>query len=401
MASYQRGQKWNVAVEDYRDWGIPASTQHKPFPLSEDVSPLDIEWRDKQIVYIIRNWDSSNTWNEKDTRDTTWELEGITGLPPEVFQSYLGRLSALPIQHEFRTMDIRVRPTRREYEIYTYGRFGVTPERLRKNNQVRRCAKTPGNPVVDAYHTNNCHKTGGMTTRHNSVLHRFDDCLHDAGIRTLFDKRGQMEGTSLRPGDIIVRNAPSELSTIPKKFEKPEHQESANHNNRSSDERDSSGSSTEVSDIGIDGTIVSSTKGLTSVGYTGRTSRITNPKSRRYRTGIPARRAEKAKYSGPYRWRENVDPRPLNDDMQYGVYLRTIKHMGFIPMAFESSGAVGTTFFPVLRIISEIYNEENKYEQAQFRIKWRRTIGMAVHKGVAKRFLLSLDEHLGKAGKCF
>ena len=70
-------------------------------------------------------------------------------------------------------------------------------------------------------------------------------------------------------------------------------------------------------------------------------------------------------------------------------------------MAFESSGAVGTTFFPLLRVISEIYNEENKYEQAQFRIKWRRTIGMAVHKGVAKRFLLSMDDHLGKAGKCF
>ena len=96
-----------------------------------------------------------------------------------------------------------------------------------------------------------------------------------------------------------------------------------------------------------------------------------------------------------------MDPRPPNNDMRYGEYLRTFKHMRFIPMAFESSGAVGTTFFPVLRLVSEIYNEENKYEQARFRVKWRRTIGMAVHKGVAKRFLLSLDEHLGVAGKCF
>ena len=87
--------------------------------------------------------------------------------------------------------------------------------------------------------------------------------------------------------------------------------------------------------------------------------------------------------------------------MSYGEYLDTVQHMVFVPMAFESAGGVGKTFFPVLRMVSEIYDSENKYAQAQFRIKWRRTIGMALHKSVARRYITSLDEHMNVTGKCY
>ena len=54
------------------------------------------------------------------------------------------------------------------------------------------------------------------------------------------------------------------------------------HNNRSPDDQNSNGTGTEACDIGIDGSVVSSTKGLTPEGYTGRSSRFVNPRCRRY-----------------------------------------------------------------------------------------------------------------------
>ena len=48
-------KEWNEAAGDERNWGIPAITQHMPFPLSKDASPSNIEWREKQIEYIIHN----------------------------------------------------------------------------------------------------------------------------------------------------------------------------------------------------------------------------------------------------------------------------------------------------------------------------------------------------------
>ena len=145
---------------------------------------------------------------------------------------------------------------------------------------------------------------------------------------------------------------------------------------------------------------MSATKGLTQEGYTN-TGKFENPRSRRYCIGRPAKVAEKAKYRGPNGWRKNVDPVPSDNSMSYGEYLDTVQHMVFVPMAFESAGGVGKTFFPILRMVSEIYDSENKHAQAQFRIKWRRTIGMALHKSVASRYIASLDAHTNVTGKCY
>ena len=82
-------------------------------------------------------------------------------------------------------------------------------------------------------------------------------------------------------------------------------------------------------------------------------------------------------------------------------YLETAHNMVFIPMAFESAGVVGRSFFQVLNMVSKSLNEENKISQSQFRVRWRRTIGMVLHKAVAKRCLQSLDEHSGETGRCY
>ena len=42
---------------------------------------------------------------------------------------------------------------------------------------------------------------------------------------------------------------------------------------------------------------------------------------------------------------------------------------------------------------SEQVHEDNKRAQADFRAKWRRTIGMALHNTVAKQYLASLEAH--------
>ena len=48
-------------------------------------------------------------------------------------------------------------------------------------------------------------------------------------------------------------------------------------------------------------------------------------------------------------------------------------------MALESMGATGGTFTTFLRLVSEQVHKDNKRAPADFRAKWRRTIGMAVH----------------------
>ena len=401
-------RRWNEAVGDERHFDIPDVTTQKSYPFPKNTRRSPEEWREKQIEFLLREWDGSSIWNEQEGNAATWELKGVTILPPEVFQSYLGRLSALPLQYEFRTMDPRVRPTRNEYEFYVFLRFGIIPEILRKDDlRRRRCGKTPGNPVVGVFHMNNCSRAGGMAKRHNCLLHRVEEMFQEAGITTSFDKRRQLQGSTLRPGDIIAKRISSAIRQyIKKQYQTTDQQENADHNNtppdvqgEGSDNRDDDRHQ-DLCDIAIDGTVVSATKGLTQEGYTDTAFRE-NPKSRRYCIGIPAKVAERAKYRGPNGWRKNVDPVPSDNSMSYGEYLDTVQHMVFVPMAFESAGGVGKTFFPVLRMVSEIYDRENKYAQAQFRIKWRRTIGMALHKSVASRYIASLDEHMNVTGKCY
>ena len=62
-------------------------------------------------------------------------------------------------------------------------------------------------------------------------------------------------------------------------------------------------------------------------------------------------------------------------------------------MAFESMGATGRTFTTFLRLVSEQVYKDNKRAQADFRAKWRRKIGLALHNTVAKQYLISLKAH--------
>ena len=62
-------------------------------------------------------------------------------------------------------------------------------------------------------------------------------------------------------------------------------------------------------------------------------------------------------------------------------------------MAFESMGATGRTFTTFLRLVSEQVYENSKRAQADFRAKWRRKIGLALHNTVAKQYLISLEAH--------
>ena len=79
--------------------------------------------------------------------------------------------------------------------------------------------------------------------------------------------------------------------------------------------------------------------------------------------------------------------------MKYGNYLDRYHDIVLVPMAFESMGATGRTFTTFLRLVSEQVHEDNKRAQADFRAKWRRTIGMALHNTVTKQYLISLEAH--------
>ena len=64
-------------------------------------------------------------------------------------------------------------------------------------------------------------------------------------------------------------------------------------------------------------------------------------------------------------------------------------------MAFESMVATATvrTFTTFLRLVSEQVHEDSKRAQAEFRARWRKKIGMALHNTVAKQYLISLEAH--------
>ena len=158
---------------DERRLEIPDVTEQKLYPIPEKPKRSREEWQEKPIDFLLREWDGSSTWNAHAGNAATWELKGVTVLPPEVFQSHLGRLSALPLQYEFRTMDPRVRPTRNEYEFFTYSRFGIIPEILRQQRRI--CGKALGNPWAEVFHMNNCSRAGGMAKRHNGLLHRVEE----------------------------------------------------------------------------------------------------------------------------------------------------------------------------------------------------------------------------------
>ena len=100
----------------------------------------------------------------------------------------------------------------------------------------------------------------------------------------------------------------------------------------------------------------------------------------------------RAKWNGPNGWRVKVKPVAIHGT-QYGNYLEQHHDVVFVPMDFESMGATGRTFTTFLRLVSEQVYKDNKRAQADFRAKWRRRIGLALHNTVAKQYLVSLNAH--------
>ena len=104
----------------------------------------------------------------------------------------------------------------------------------------------------------------------------------------------------------------------------------------------------------------------------------------RYETGMQALRAERRKWDGPNGWQVKANPVAI-PGTKYGNYLEQHHDIVFVPMAFESMGATGRTFTTFLRLVSEQVYKNNKRAQADFRAKWRRKIGLALHNTVAKQ----------------
>ena len=138
-------------------------------------------------------------------------------------------------------------------------------------------------------------------------------------------------------------------------------------------------------------TTASATKGYTIYEKTGSRQGISR-NHQRYEIGMQALRAERRKWDGPKGWQVQVRPVAITGK-KYGNYLERYHDIVFVPMAFESMGATGRTFTTFLRLVSEQVHEDNKRAQADFRAKWRRTIGMALHNTVAKQYLISLEAH--------
>ena len=99
----------------------------------------------------------------------------------------------------------------------------------------------------------------------------------------------------------------------------------------------------------------------------------------RHLTGKGALKAEQRKWDGPCGWRVKVNPVIAVPGTKYGNYLEQHHGIVSVPMAFESMGATGRTFTTFLRPASEQVYENSKRAQADFRAKWRRKIGMALH----------------------
>ena len=142
----------------------------------------------------------------------------------------------------------------------------------------------------------------------------------------------------------------------------------------------------------IDVTVASATKGYTIYGRSSTSYACQSQNSQRYTTGTQALRAERAKWNGPHGWQVKVNPVAI-PGTKYGNYLEQHHDVVFVPMAFESMGATGRTFTTFLRLVSEEVYKDNKRAQADFRAKWRRKIGLALHNTVANQYLISLKAH--------
>ena len=199
----------------------------------------------------------------------------------------------------------------------------------------------------------------------------------------------RLPGSNLRPGDLAAFVS-QEFRILNQNITTNEQQVNADNGNQAGADRQTEQHQGPCK-LMIDVTIASATKGYTIYGTTGSNQGISR-NHQRYETGMQALRAERLKWDGPRGWRVQVRPVAI-PGMKYGNYLERYHDIVFVPMAFESMGATGRTFTTFLRLVSEQVHEDNKRAQADFRAKWRRTIGMALHNTVAKQYLASLEAH--------
>ena len=88
-----------------QEWDV---TYRRPTP--QDVNGV---WREKDLSQFLREWD----WNKEENQEQiSWELMGMTGIPPQIYQAKLGLMSATPLQYLFKGRDCMKLES---YQIYT------------------------------------------------------------------------------------------------------------------------------------------------------------------------------------------------------------------------------------------------------------------------------------------
>ena len=293
---------------------------------------------------------------------------GMTGIPPQIYQAQLGRMSATPLQYLFKGRDC-MKPD--SYKLYTQLRFGIVPKQLRGDvHRRRRCREKMG--WADPYHMANCLRNGSLHTQHNCMRNVLAKFLGQYCSVTIEEK---LLWSNLRPGDLAA-SVSQEFRILNKNTTTNEQQVNADNGNQAGADRQTEQHQGSCK-LMIDVTIASATKGYTIDENTGNHRGI--PRNlQRYKTGMQALRAKKLKWDGPTSWRVKVNPVAI-PGTKYGNYLEQHHDIVFVPMAFESMGATGRTFTTFLRLVSEQVHEDSKRAQVDFRARWRRKIGMALH----------------------
>ena len=337
------------------------------------------EWRDKALLDLLREWD----WDKEENQEhISWELFGITGIPPQIYQAQLGRMSAMPLQYLFQGRHCMKRES---YQIYIQLRFGIIPNQLRGDiHRRRRCRKKTG--WAGTYHMANCLQNGSLWAQHNCMRNMVAELL---GVLYRVTIEERLPWSNLRPGDISA--------FVSQKFKILNQNITTNEQQVNADNGNQAGADNQMEQqqgpckLMIDVTIASATKGYTIYGNTG-TYQGMSRRQQRFVTGKQALQAERRKWDGPHGWQVKVNPVAI-PGTKYGNYLQQHHNIVFVPMAFESMGATGRTFTTFLRLVSEQVHKDSKRAQAEFRAEWRKKIGMALHNTVAKHYLISLEAH--------
>ena len=123
---------------------------------------------------------------------------GMTGIPPQIYQAQLGRMSATLLQYLFKGRD---RMKLGSYQIYTQLQFGIVPQQLRGDmRRRRRCREKRG--WVDPYHIAICLRRGSLCAQHNCMRNVLADLLKEYCNSVTIEER--LPDSNLRPGDLAA-----------------------------------------------------------------------------------------------------------------------------------------------------------------------------------------------------